>query len=80
MPHDLMPDDDIESNTSPKGGIIVTENGTAVNEPTVEAAEDDQDRIAYYKGYIAEMNEAIQQGADIRGYYAWSFLDNFGEC
>lgn len=64
---------------SPKGGIIVTENGTAVNEPTVEAAVDDKDRIAYFEAYIAAMHEAMEQGADVRGYYAWSFMDNFGE-
>ena len=64
---------------SPKGGIIVTENGTAVNEPTVEAAVDDKDRIAYLEAYIAAMHEAMEQGADVRGYYAWSFMDNFGE-
>ena len=65
---------------SPKGGIIVTENGAAVHEPTVEVAQDDKARIAYYEGYVAEMHEAIEQGADVRGYYAWSFMDNFGEC
>lgn len=64
---------------SPKGGIIVTENGTAVNEPTVESAVDDKDRIAYFEAYIAAMHEAMEQGADVRGYYAWSFMDNFGE-
>lgn len=64
---------------SPKGGIIVTENGTAVNEPTVDAAVDDKARIAYFKAYITAMHEAIEQGADVRGYYAWSFMDNFGE-
>lgn len=40
---------------------------------------DDSARIAYYESYIAEMHEAIEQGADVRGYYAWSFMDNFGE-
>lgn len=64
---------------SPKGGIMVTENGTAVDEPTVEKAVDDKERISFYEGYIAAMHEAIDQGADVRGYYAWSFMDNFGE-
>lgn len=64
---------------SPKGGILVTENGTAVHEPTVEEAKDDKPRIAYYESYLAAMHEAIAQGADVRAYYAWSFMDNFGE-
>ena len=50
---------------SPQGGIIVTENGTAVDEPTVEAAVDDKDRIAYFEAYIAAMHEAMEQGADV---------------
>lgn len=65
--------------TSPKGGIIVTENGTAVNEPSVEASVDDKARISFYEGYVSAMHEAIEQGADVRGYYAWSLMDNFGE-
>ncbi|CAM9954347.1 unnamed protein product [Sphacelaria rigidula] len=67
----------IQNRYSPKGGIIVTENGTAVKEPTVEVAVDDKARISYYQGYVAAMHEAIEQGADVRGYYAWSFMDNF---
>eukprot|EP00904_Undaria_pinnatifida_P003682 jgi/Undpi1/13314/HiC_scaffold_8.g02975.m1 len=67
----------IQARYSPKGGIIVTENGTAVNEPTVEVAMDDNGRIAYFETYIAAMHEAMEQGADVRGYYAWSFMDNF---
>lgn len=74
-----MPEPLVRSAISPNGGIIVTENGTAVNEPTVEAAVNDKLRISYYEGYIAAMHEAIEQGADVRGYYAWSFMDNFGE-
>lgn len=58
---------------------MVTENGTAVDEPTVEVAVVDEARIAYFQGYIAAMHEAITQGADVRGYFAWSFMDNFGE-
>lgn len=40
---------------------------------------DDNNRIAYFETYIAAMHEAMEQGADVRGYYAWSFMDNFGE-
>jgi len=27
--------------------------------------------------YIAQVHKAIQEGADVRGYFAWSMLDNF---
>jgi beta-glucosidase len=37
----------------------------------------DNDRIAFLRDYIAAMNEAAGLGADIRGYFVWSLLDNF---
>lgn len=51
---------------SPEGGIEVTENGAAVNEPTVDLAVDDKARIVYFEGYLKEMHSAIQLGADVR--------------
>ena len=62
---------------TPKGGIIVTENGLAAPEATTDAMKADTMRISYYERYIGAMHEAIQQGADVRGYMLWSFLDNF---
>lgn len=50
----------------------MTENGCAC-EPTpppgapAEDAFDDTARIAYFQGYLAEMHDAIQLGADVRG-------------
>ena len=37
----------------------------------------DPRRIEYYKGHLAEVSRAIKDGADVRGYHAWSLLDNF---
>ena len=37
----------------------------------------DNDRIAYLRAYIGAMNDAAAAGADIRGYFVWSLLDNF---
>jgi beta-galactosidase len=62
---------------SPVGGIIVTENGCAVKEDSVEDAKQDTFRVEFYQGYIAQMHQSIQEGADIRGYFAWSLMDNF---
>ena len=37
----------------------------------------DADRVDCYNGYIGQVARAIDEGADVRGYYAWSLLDNF---
>lgn len=58
--------------------IYVTENGCGGRNPANAAAEiDDQHRIKYLDAYIAAMREAISRGADVRGYFVWSLLDNF---
>ncbi|PWA69456.1 hypothetical protein CTI12_AA290770 [Artemisia annua] len=38
---------------------------------------DDKLRVAYFKGYLASVSLAIKEGSDVRGYFAWSLLDNF---
>lgn len=68
---------------TPAGGIIVTENGMAApNETTVaEATNPDgrgsKQRIAFFDGYLRAMHGAIADGADVRGYFLWSAMDNF---
>jgi beta-glucosidase len=37
----------------------------------------DPDRAAYLTDHIGAVRDAIDAGVDIRGYYAWSLLDNF---
>ena len=34
-------------------------------------------RIRYYRDYITELKKAIDDGARVIGYFAWSLLDNF---
>ncbi|EGO30093.1 glycoside hydrolase, family 1 [Serpula lacrymans var. lacrymans S7.9] len=61
--------------------IYVTESGFAVkdeNKKTVEEAINDTDRVEYYHDYTKGMLEAVtEDGVDVRGYFAWSLLDNF---
>jgi beta-glucosidase len=58
--------------------IYVLENGTA-NPDAIDADGEvaDAPRIAYLDGYTAAMFDAIMAGADVRGYFIWSLLDNF---
>jgi hypothetical protein len=61
------------------GGVpeVVSENGCACRDMTKEDAVNDTFRANYLKSCIAAMHRAIAQGADVRGYFAWSFLDNY---
>merc|ERR1712187_465158 len=62
---------------SPEGGIIITENGCAVQDDDVSVAQNDTFRVNYFRTYLAQVHKAIQGGADVRGYFAWSLMDNF---
>jgi beta-glucosidase len=59
--------------------IYVTENGFGdrAEAPDAKGAVKDDRRIAYLKSYIEAMRQAMTQGADVRGYFVWSLLDNF---
>ncbi|MEV0527938.1 GH1 family beta-glucosidase [Streptomyces sp. NPDC050439] len=58
--------------------LYVTENGAAYDDkPDPEGRVHDPERIAYLHGHLAAVRRAITDGADVRGYYLWSLLDNF---
>ena len=65
--------------TGPAGiPIYMTENGAAYPDvPDADGFVDDQDRLAYFDAHLRAVREAIDAGADVRGYLAWSLLDNF---
>jgi len=56
----------------------VTENGAALFDPPVaeDGRIDDPLRVAYFRDHLGAIAEAIRQGVDLRGYFAWSLLDN----
>ena len=59
-------------------GESVTAYGFGDSDKTYAAgAINDENRIAYLKAYIGALDEAAAAGADIRGYFVWSLLDNF---
>jgi beta-glucosidase len=58
--------------------LYVTENGAAFYDPPspVDGRVDDPLRITYLRGHLRAVARAIAAGADVRGYFAWSLLDN----
>jgi len=61
----------------PAGGIYLFENGMAVKEQNVREAAMDTKRINFMNDYLVEIHKAMRNGANLRGYFYWSFLDNF---
>jgi beta-glucosidase len=59
--------------------LYITENGAAFYDPpkTIDGRIDDPLRVHYYREHLRAAADAIAQGVDLRGYYAWSLLDNF---
>jgi beta-glucosidase len=58
--------------------IYVTENGAAYADgPDPSGQIADRRRIAYLHGHILAMHQAIAAGVPLKGYFAWSLLDNF---
>ncbi|WP_069769664.1 GH1 family beta-glucosidase [Streptomyces sp. LUP30] len=58
--------------------LYVTENGAAYDDkPDSDGRVHDPERIAYLHGHLSAVRRAIADGADVRGYYLWSLLDNF---
>ncbi|MEV1203444.1 GH1 family beta-glucosidase [Microbispora rosea] len=58
--------------------LYVTESGSAWRDTVgPDGTVDDPERLAYLEDHIAACGRAIEQGAPVAGYFAWSLLDNF---
>jgi beta-glucosidase len=62
-----------------KPAIYITENGAAFYDPphTIDGKIEDPLRVEYYRQHLRATHDAMQQGANVLGYYAWSLLDNY---
>jgi beta-glucosidase len=62
-----------------KPAIYVTENGAAFYDPphTIDGKIEDPLRVEYFRQHLRATHDAMQKGANVRGYYAWSLLDNY---
>ncbi|WP_432800335.1 GH1 family beta-glucosidase [Poriferisphaera sp. WC338] len=58
--------------------IVITENGTSMHDWVDEdGTVNDAQRIIFLRDYMRELGRAIDDGADVRGYFLWSLMDNF---
>lgn len=58
--------------------LVITENGQACNDRIfLDGRVHDPDRIDFMQRYLLSLSKAIERGADVRGYYHWSLMDNF---
>nr|XP_016458215.1 PREDICTED: beta-glucosidase 18-like [Nicotiana tabacum] len=57
--------------------MFITENGFAGNSSSIEDALNDVRRVKYLHSNLNSLANAIRKGADVRGYFVWSLLDNF---
>jgi beta-glucosidase len=59
--------------------LYVTENGAAFYDPPAvsNGRVEDPLRVRYYQEHISAVLRALGAGIDVRGYFAWSLLDNF---
>ncbi|MFL5605269.1 MAG: family 1 glycosylhydrolase, partial [Gemmatimonadaceae bacterium] len=59
--------------------LYITENGAAFYDAphAIDGRVDDPLRVWYYREHLKAARDAIAQGADLRGYFAWSLLDNY---
>lgn len=57
--------------------IYVTENGAAYPDVVTQGQVHDLNRIEFLSQHLQAVSEARKNGADVRGYFVWSLLDNF---
>ncbi|MET8506601.1 GH1 family beta-glucosidase [Streptomyces sp. NPDC004787] len=58
--------------------LLVTENGAAYEDYADPSGQvKDPERVAYLRSHLEAVHRALADGADVRGYFLWSLLDNF---
>jgi len=57
--------------------FYVSENGMACHDTVENGAVHDPERIGYIKQHLGAVANAIDAGVPLKGYFAWSLMDNF---
>ena len=55
--------------------MYITENGLGDEDPIIEDEIVDIPRIKYIEEHLRAVKMAIQEGINMKGYYAWSVID-----
>ena len=57
--------------------LVVTENGAAFDDVVQNGQVHDADRLDYLRTHIQACHQALTKGVPLKGYFAWSLMDNF---
>ncbi len=57
--------------------VYITENGAAFDDTVIAGQIHDTERIDFYKAYLEQVRLAMDNDVNVKGYFAWSFMDNF---
>ncbi|WP_375259276.1 GH1 family beta-glucosidase [Citreimonas sp.] len=57
--------------------LYVTENGMAAPDPLIDGGVQDDDRIAFIDDHLDQVQDAIDDGVPVQGYFVWSLMDNY---
>ncbi|GGK26363.1 beta-glucosidase [Deinococcus malanensis] len=57
--------------------VYITENGAAYPDELEGGRVHDAQRVEYFKAHVQATSDAVQQGVNVAGYFAWSLMDNF---
>jgi beta-glucosidase len=58
--------------------VVITENGISLADwVSLDGRVHDPQRVDFLKRYLTELARGISEGADVRGYFHWSIMDNF---
>lgn len=57
--------------------VYITENGASFDDKLEGGAVHDEDRKSYLRSHVAAVLQARDEGVPVKGYFVWSFMDNF---
>ena len=57
--------------------LYLTENGCSLDDRLENGAVHDKVREEFIKSYLAACHKALENGVNLKGYFVWSFMDNF---